>query len=94
MAAVILLSALLLRPHNHFALGLNLFIYLVVFRLLWPVVVENRRQLLETSSLFAFFSRQADVFLSSAEIAARTVLAIWFGQMAYFTLVSAKLGKV
>jgi len=88
LSGIVLTSALLLRPHNQFALGFNLFIYLIVFRLLWPIVVENRRHLLKSNSLFSFFSHQPDDLLTSTEITARTVLAFWFGQMAYFTLVS------
>ena len=88
LSAIVLQCALLLRPHNQFALGFNLFIYLVVFRLLWPVVVENRRHLLTSSGLVKFFSHHSDDFFTATEITARTVLAFCFGQMAYFTLVS------
>ena len=90
LAAIALLCALLLRPHNQCALGFNLFLYLIVFRLLWPVVVENRRHILNTNSLVLLFSRLPDDLLTSTEITARTVLAFWFGQMAYFTLVSCQ----
>ena len=87
-SAVVLLSALLLRPHNHWVLACNLFIYIIIFRLLWPVVVENSRLLSKSSSLIQLFTEHREDFFSSFELVARVVLAFWFGQMSFFTLVN------
>ncbi|XP_078494079.1 GPI ethanolamine phosphate transferase 2, catalytic subunit-like [Ciona intestinalis] len=48
---VIIMSSLLVRPHNHFVLVLNVGLYLVLFRLLWPVAMEDKDWLLDDVSL-------------------------------------------
>ena len=84
--SVALLSSLLLRPHNQCVLAFNLFIYIVLYRLLWPVVVENQQHLLNYEFPLLFLDH-SEFELTSVMLVARVVLACWFGQMAYFTLV-------
>ncbi|XP_076823896.1 GPI ethanolamine phosphate transferase 2, catalytic subunit-like isoform X1 [Clavelina lepadiformis] len=83
--AVVILSALLLRPHNHCALAFILALYWVMFRLLWPLVIENNLNILE-QPLLKLSSVQKDYFLSPIHLVARVVLSHWFGQMAHYAL--------
>ncbi|XP_039252036.2 GPI ethanolamine phosphate transferase 2, catalytic subunit-like isoform X2 [Styela clava] len=69
ISSVILLSCLLLRPHNVWALVINLYLYWSVFRLLWPIVEED-----------STYSN-----LQIGKIVLRTTLCYWFGQMSYFS---------
>jgi len=82
---VILLSSLLLRPHNLAALALNLLIYASLFRLLWPVVLEERLELLDRKLLELARPRFG---VTPGQAVVRIAMAYWLGQNAYFSLVS------
>nr|CAB3264862.1 GPI ethanolamine phosphate transferase 2-like [Phallusia mammillata] len=82
---VVLLAALLLRPHNHCVLAFNLILYWSLFRVLWPVVVEGNLKLMDLSML-ELRSLKHSGFVSTSEAVVRITLACWFGQMAYFTM--------
>ena len=78
--AIVLFAVLLLRPHNHLPVALHLFIFYVISCLLWPVVIDNKLGVLKS-----FNTRSST--LNCYQVVARILLAYWFGQHTYFTLV-------
>ena len=85
-SSVIIISGLLLRTHNHTLLAINLFMYVVIMKVLWPNLVEERPGILK--HLFHLESKEGyDDWLEPWQACGRIILAYWFGQHAYFTFV-------
>ena len=78
---VVLIAVLLLRPHNHLPVALHLLIFYVVSYLLWPVVIDNNLTVLKGVN-------DRNSTINCYQVVARVLLAYWFGQHTFFTLVS------
>ena len=78
---IVLFAVLLLRPHNHLPVALHLAIFYAISHLLWPVVIDNNLSAMKGEII----SRSG--VLNSYQVVARVLLAYWFGQHTFFTLV-------
>ena len=82
--AIVLTAVLLLRPHNHLPLALHLTIFYAISYLLWPAVIDCCAG--GNLAGGGILSRSA-VTLNCYQVVARVLLAYWFGQHTFFTLV-------
>ena len=83
---IVLFAVLLLRPHNHLPVALHLAIFYAISHLLWPVVIDNNLSAMKDGILS---SRSGT--LNSYQVVARVMLAYWFGQHTFFTLVRSTI---
>ena len=89
-SSLLLLAALLIRPHNHPVLAMNLALYVIIMKALWPVMVEGKCGILKTPDKFTLTNEAdiADNDLEQWEACARIILSYWFGQHCFFIMVS------